>query len=72
MTGHIIMTLTPAVHMVAGDFCVTNTKSDDALTISVMKEKPLQTTVVTVMHNMSFVEFAVITCICGAEHEKNR
>ena len=32
--------LTPAIHMVALDFCVVNTEFDDALTILAMKEKP--------------------------------
>ena len=43
--------LTPAAHMVARDFCVTNTKSDDAY----------QSARVTVMHDMSAIEFAVTT-----------
>ena len=53
--------LTPAVHMVARDFCVANTESDDALTILVMKEKSCQSAGVTVMHYMSAIEFAVTT-----------
>ena len=53
--------LTPAIHMVARDFCVTNTKYDDALTILVMKEKSYQSAGVTVMHDMSAIEFAMTT-----------
>ena len=53
--------LTPAIHMVARDFCVTNTKSDDALTILVLKEKSYQSAGETVMHDMSAIEFAVTT-----------
>ena len=53
--------LTPAIPMVAPDFCVTNTKSDDALTILVMKEKSYQPAGVTVMHDMSAIEFAMTT-----------
>ena len=52
---------TPAFHMVALDFCVANTESDDALTILAMKEKPFQSASVTVMHDMSAIEFAVTT-----------
>ena len=53
--------LTPAIHMVARDFCVANTESDDALTILAMKEKPFQSARVTVMHEMSAIEFAMTT-----------
>ena len=53
--------LTPATHIVARDFCVTNTESDDALTILAMKEKPYQPAGVTVMYDMSAIEFAVTT-----------
>ena len=47
--------------MVALEFCVANTESDDALTILAMKEKPVQSSGVTVMHDMSTIEFAVTT-----------
>ena len=53
--------LKPAVHMVVRDFSVTNTKSDDALTILVMKEKPYQSAGATAMHDMSAIEFAMTT-----------
>ena len=53
--------LTPAIHMVARDFCVGNTKSDDVLSILAMKEKPYQSAGVTVMHDMSATEFTVTT-----------
>ena len=47
--------------MVARDFCVANTESDDPLTVLVMKETSCQSAGVTVMHNMSAIEFAVTT-----------
>ena len=53
--------LTPAIHMVARDFCIANTESDDALTILAMKEKPFQSARVTVMHDMSAIELAMTT-----------
>ena len=47
--------------MVAQDFCFASTESDDALTILAMKEKPFLSAGVTVMHDMSVIEFAVTT-----------
>ena len=58
---HFDSGLTPAIHTVARDFCVTNTKSDDVSTILVMKEISYQSASVTVMHDMSAIEFAVTT-----------
>ena len=55
--------LTPAIRMVALDLCVGNTKSDDASTILAMTEKPYQSAGVTVMHDMSAIEFTVTTGI---------
>ena len=55
--------LTPANHVVARDFCVGNTESDDALAILAMKEKPYQSDCVTVVHDMSAIEFTVTTGI---------
>ena len=43
--------------MVALDFFVANTESDKALTILAMK-KTFQSTFVTVMHDLSAIEFA--------------
>ena len=45
--------LTPAVHMVAQDFFVGDTKSDDALAILAMKEKPYQSDCATVVHEVT-------------------
>ena len=66
MTGSIAVTFGPPpdIPMVAMDFCLANTESDDdRLTILAMKEKPFQSVGAIVLLEKSASEFAAATII---------